>query len=126
MISSAIDSSQLISLLPQMLISFLFSWFSIFVIYFIAFFLLLNIYTTTALDETALIFSFFIQRFNVCFFFLFVRFCFVFFTIFQKIFLSSLDKCVVIVLTTFTLALMRWQSGEHLYDTVRDASWRLL
>lgn len=35
---------------------------------------------------------------------------------------SSLDKCFVIVLTTFTLALMRWQSGEQLHDTVRDAS----
>lgn len=58
---------------------------------------------------------------SVFFFFLCV-FVLFFFTIFQKIFLSSLDKCVVIVLTTFTLALMRWQSGEHLYDTVRDAS----
>ena len=53
----------------------------------------------------------------------FFSFCaFLFLQFSKKIFLSSLDKCVVIVLTTFTLALMRWQSGEHLYDTVRDAS----
>ena len=68
---------------------------------------------------TALMFPFFIQRF------VFVCFCYVliFFSLpFSKIFLSSLHKCFVIVLTTFTLALMRWQSGEHLYDTVRDAS----
>ena len=81
-----------------------------------------------------------ISNLRLLHFFLFLSqtFSFIFFLLLLLLFyftsrlpFSSAFSCYMFVTCCdcsddFTLALMRWQSGEHLYDTVRDASWRLL